>query len=172
MRRLHSLSVIAAFLVAAAACTSAAPGWTYAPAPSATPLPSGSPGGSSGASASASASASTEPSASTSTEPSASASASAGGGGEVLEITAQNVAFDTTQEAVPADTPFQIHFVNNDAGIPHNVAIHDQANTEIFKGEIFPGVAERTYDVQALPAGSYTFICTVHPTMTGSLTAE
>ena len=170
MRRLRSLSVIAACLLVAAACTSAAPGWTYAPAPSATPLPSVSPSGSAGASASASAS--TEPSASGSTEPSASASASAGGGGEVLQIAAQNVAFDTTQEAVPADTPFQIHFTNNDAGIPHNVAIHDQSNAEIFKGEIFPGVADKTYDVQALPAGSYTFICTVHPTMTGSLTAE
>jgi plastocyanin len=171
MRRLRSLSVIAAFLVAAAACTSAAPGWTYAPAPSATPLPSVSPSGSPGASASASSSASAEPSGSASTEPSASASAS-GGAGEVLQIAAQNIAFDTTQEAVPAGTPFQIHFTNNDAGIPHNVAIHDQSNTEIFKGEIFPGVADKTYDVPALQAGAYTFICTVHPTMTGSLTAE
>jgi plastocyanin len=73
---------------------------------------------------------------------------------------------------VPADTAFQIHFVNNDAGIPHNVAVHDQGNAEIFKGEIFPGVAERTYDVPALAAGEYTFICTVHPNMAGTLTAE
>lgn len=170
MRSLRSLSVIAAFVALAAACTSAAPGWTYAPAPSATPLPSVSPSGSAGASASPSASAS----ASASTEPSASASASApaSGGGEVLQIAAQNIQFDTTQEAVPAGAPFQIHFTNNDAGIPHNVAIHDASNTEIFKGEIFPGVADKTYDVQALPAGEYTFVCDVHPTMTGSLTAE
>jgi plastocyanin len=25
----------------------------------------------------------------------------------------------------------------------------------------------RVYDVPAIPAGSYTFICTVHPNMTG-----
>ena len=164
MRRLHSLSAIA-LIVALAACTSAKPGWTYAPAPSVTPLPS----------ASAGASASASPSPSASAEPSASASASAsasGGAGEVLEISAQNIQFDTTQEAVPADTAFQIHFVNNDNGIPHNVAVHDQSNAEIFKGEVFPGVGERTYDVPALAAGEYTFICTVHPTMTGTLTAE
>jgi len=90
----------------------------------------------------------------------------------VLKIAAQNIAFDTTQEAVPANTAFQIQFTNNDAGVPHNVAIHDSSNSEIFKGEIFPGVAEKTYDVQALPAGEYTFVCDVHPNMTGSLTAE
>ncbi len=176
MRSVRSLSVIAALLLVAAACTSAKPGWTYAPAPSATPLPSVSASGSAGASPSASASASTTPSesasASASGSASASASASGGGGGEVLKIAAQNIAYDTTQEAVPANTPFKIDFTNNDAGIPHNVAIHDSSNKEIFKGEIFPGVATKTYDVQALPAGEYTFVCDVHPNMTGSLTAE
>ena len=52
------------------------------------------------------------------------------------------------------------------------MAIHDSSNAEIFKGEIFPGVATKTYDVQALPAGEYTFVCDVHPNMKGSLTAE
>jgi plastocyanin len=73
---------------------------------------------------------------------------------------------------VPADTAFQIHFVNNDQGIPHNVEIKDAGGASIFQGEVFPGVDERTYDVPALPAGEYTFICTVHPNMTGTLTAE
>ena len=123
MRSVRSLSVVAALLLVAAACTSAKPGWTYAPAPSATPLPSVSASGSAGASASASASASTAPSESASA--SASASASGGGAGEVLKIAAQNIAYDTTQEAVPANTPFQIQFTNNDAGVPHNVAIGD-----------------------------------------------
>jgi plastocyanin len=164
MRSLRSLSAIAAILLLAA-CTSAKPGWTYAPAPSATPLPSVSPSGS--VDPSASASASVEPSESASAEPSASA-----GDGVVLEISAQNIQFDTTQEAVPADTPFQIHFVNNDPGIPHDVAIRDPGGAELFKGETFPGVDERTYDVPALPAGDYTFVCTVHPNMTGSLIAE
>ncbi len=42
----------------------------------------------------------------------------------------------------------------------------------MFKGDIFNGVAQIEYEVPALPAGTYTFICTVHPNMTGTLTAE
>lgn len=160
MHSLRNLSAIALILVVAA-CTSAKPGWTYAPAPSVTPLPS------------VSASASAEPSASASASAAPSASASASGGtGEVLEISALNIAFDTATEVVPADTAFQIHFVNNDASVPHDIAIRDAGGAELFKGETFPGVDERTYDVPALAAGQYTFHCTVHPNMTGTLTAE
>jgi plastocyanin len=149
-------------LFVVAACTGTTPGWTYAPAPSPTPIPSSEP--------------STAPSASAG--PSASAAPSdgggGGGGGTVVEISAQNIAFDTTEITVPAGQPFKIHFVNNDAGIPHNVAIHEGSPTgaEVYKGEIFNGVAERTYDVPALDAGAYGFICSVHPNMAGTLTAE
>ena len=39
-------------------------------------------------------------------------------------------------------------------------------------GAIFPGVAQQTYDVPALAAGTYGFVCTVHPNMTGTLTVN
>jgi plastocyanin len=54
------------------------------------------------------------------------------------------------------------------------VALHlgDVNGAELFKGEVFPGVATRVYNVPALDAGSYAFVCTVHPTMTGTLTVE
>jgi plastocyanin len=96
-------------------------------------------------------------------------SAAAGG----IELTALNVAFDKAELQVPADEPFQIVFHNEDASIQHNVAIHEGSPTgpEVFKGEIFAGVETRTYDVPALAAGSYGFVCTVHPNMTGTLTA-
>ena len=55
------------------------------------------------------------------------------------------------------------------AGWKVNVEIKDAAGASIFKGEIFNGVEVRTYNVQALPAGTYTFICTVHPNMIGTL---
>jgi mono/diheme cytochrome c family protein/plastocyanin len=94
-----------------------------------------------------------------------------GNGGEtaVLEIAAQNIAFDKDELSAPADTPFQIVFANNDAGIPHNVEIK-QNGQSVWLGEIFNGVETRTYDVPALPAGTYECICTVHPNMVGTLT--
>jgi plastocyanin len=156
--RTRFLLLVGLSMFVVAACTGTTPGWTYAPPPSPTPIPSSEP--------------STAPSASVG--PSASAAPSGGGGGTVVEISALNIAFDTTEITVPAGQPFRIHFVNNDAGIPHNVAIHAGSPTgaEVFKGEIFNGVAERTYDVPALDAGAYGFICSVHPNMAGTLTAQ
>ncbi|MEJ7696208.1 MAG: cupredoxin domain-containing protein [Candidatus Limnocylindrales bacterium] len=85
-----------------------------------------------------------------------------------------NVAYEQTALTAPANTPFKIEFDNKDASVPHNVAIHEGSSTgpELFKGEVFPGAAKKTYDVPALPAGTYAFVCTVHPNMTGTLTVN
>lgn len=180
---MRSIRLLAAglTLLAVAACATTTPGWTYAPAPSATPIPSAD------ASASAAPSGSVEPSASAaapSPSPSASASASgsaapnpsAGPSGSaptaLVDIAAQNLAFDKSELSVAPDLAFQIVFANNDAGIPHNVEIKDGGGASVFNGEIFNGVATRTYDVQPLPAGTYQFVCSVHPNMTGTLTAQ
>ncbi len=95
-------------------------------------------------------------------------------GGPVLMLAAEQVAFDTAELSAPADTPFKIEFDNRDPSIPHNVAIHEGSPTgpEVFRGEVFPGPAKKTYDVPALQAGSYGFICSVHPTMAGTLTVQ
>lgn len=168
MRSIRLLAACVA-VVAVAGCASAKPGWTYAPAPSAPPVASGEPSASSSGAPSAPASTQPSPDSSASAPPPASAE----GGGAVLEVSAEAVAFDTAELAAPADQPFQIHFTNNDASILHNVAIHEGSPTgpEVFKGEIFAGPGERTYDVPALPAASYGFVCTVHPNMVGTLTA-
>jgi plastocyanin len=106
--------------------------------------------------------------------PSGEPGASGGPGGAPIAVSAVNVQFEQTELQAPADTPFQIAFDNKDTGVPHNVAIHEGSPTgpEIFQGEIFPGPETRTYDVPALPAGTYGFICTVHPNMTGTLTVN
>ena len=111
------------------------------------------------------------PAPSTSTAPGAS---QAPGASVTLNVMAQGTAFDTDSLEAPANTPFKIAFTNNDAGIPHNVAIHKDSPTgpEVWKGEIFNGVATRTYDVPALPAGTYGFVCSVHANMTGTLTVK
>jgi plastocyanin len=87
-------------------------------------------------------------------------------------VTAQNIAFDTTALTVPADKAFKLAFVNDDAGTPHNVEFKDASGAVPFKGEIFNGVATKIYSLPGLPAGTYTFMCVVHPNMTGTATAQ
>lgn len=164
--RFAALSLLA---VALAGCATTAPGWTYAPAPSVTPVPSASADAS--ADVSAAPSESEAPSESAAPSGSVAPSASAAPGGAVIDIAAAVIAFDQSELSAPADAPFQIAFANNDAGVPHNVEIKDGAGTSVFRGEIFSGIETRTYDVPALAAGAYTFLCTVHPNMTGTLTA-
>jgi plastocyanin len=176
---MRSIRLLAAGLtiVAVAACATSTPGWTYAPAPSATPIPSADPSASAAASGSAAPSASAAPGASGSpgtgsAAPSGSAQPSGAPAGAVIDVSAQNIAFTPTELAVPPDAAFQINFANNDAGIPHNVEIKDGGGASLFRGEVFNGVATRTYDVPPLPAGAYQFICTVHPNMVGTLTVQ
>jgi plastocyanin len=94
--------------------------------------------------------------------------------GPTLQLSALNVAYEQTALTAPAGTPFRIEFDNKDSGVPHNVSIHKDstAGQEVFKGDIFNGPAKRTYDVPALDAGTYAFACSVHPSMTGTLTVE
>ena len=97
-----------------------------------------------------------------------------GPAGPPLAVSALNLTFSPAELQAPADTPFQIEFDNQDPSIPHNVAIHEGGPTgpELWQGEIFPGPAKKVYDVPPLPAGTYGFICTVHPSMTGTLTVN
>lgn len=151
-------------ILAITACTTSTLVRTDATAPSLTPLPSVEAGASAVRAPSAS-SAASRASAQSAT-PSESAATL------LVEVSAQNIAFDPTELSVAADQAFQIVFANNDTGVPHWIVIKDAAGTSVFEGEFFVGVASRNYDVQALPAGRYAFVCRVHPNMVGTLTAE
>jgi plastocyanin len=87
-------------------------------------------------------------------------------------ITAENLAFDRDTLSFPADTASTLTFQNNDAGVPHNVAIYPDASSSkaLFTGDLVTGVATATYNIPALPAGSYYFHCDVHPDMNGTVT--
>ena len=87
-------------------------------------------------------------------------------------VAAKDIQFVDTSFSAPAGTPFGLEFDNQDAGVPHNIDIKDSAGTSVFKGEIFPGAAKKVYEVPALPAGSYTYVCDVHPTMKGTATLQ
>jgi cytochrome c oxidase subunit II len=92
--------------------------------------------------------------------------------GPVLELSAKNVQFSTDALQAPAGTAFGIKFVNDDPSVQHNVEIKDAGGAQVFLGDLITGPAEIDYTVPALPAGTYTFICTVHPNMTGTLTVQ
>lgn len=114
--------------------------------------------------------------------PGASGAAGGGGGGAAsagpsapagdATITAQGIAFITTSVDVPAGRDFTLVFQNEDAGTPHNVQIKDASGKDVFKGDIVTGPTAVLYHVKGLAAGTYAFTCTVHPNMTGTVTAK
>ncbi|HEY3334725.1 MAG TPA: cytochrome c oxidase subunit 4 [Candidatus Limnocylindrales bacterium] len=88
-----------------------------------------------------------------------------------VTLAAANIDFSPKTLSVPAGKAFTLAFDNQDP-VPHNVVIKDAGGTVAFTGEIVTGPHAVVYDVPALAAGSYTFVCTVHPNMTGSITAQ
>jgi plastocyanin len=95
-------------------------------------------------------------------------------GGEVVELSAANIAFDKLELRAAADTPWTLRFTNEEA-IIHNVVILDANNQEVFRTDDLTGPdASGDYAVPGLPAGEYTFYCEFHPVpdMTGTLTVE
>jgi plastocyanin len=159
---LISCVALVASLSLSGCVSSAAAGWTFAPPPSVTPPPAAS--GSPGAGASAAPSAATG-----SAAPSAPA---ASGGSADVTITALNIAFTESSVNAPAGKPFTIDFDNQDASVPHDVYIKDGSGTQVFAGAIVTGPAKTTYNVPSLAAGSYTFFCTIHSNMTGTLVVQ
>ena len=87
-------------------------------------------------------------------------------------VTASNINWVETELTAPAETPFTLALDNQDNAVPHDVAIRDEGGSDVFKTEIITGVSSAVYDVPALPAGTYTFVCTIHPNMVGTLTAS
>ena len=181
MRRLAALAIAPALVAVLAACTSGgAPGWTYAPAPSITAAPSGGESGAPGASGSPAASESAAASAPASAVPSAGGSPAASGGATTLTVTAPvgavTTGFEPTTLSAPANTAFTIHFDNQDNQAPHNVELKDANQAAVTLGgdtQFFQGPGTRDYQVPALPAGTYTYFCAVHPTtMDGTLTVQ
>ncbi|HEX2754174.1 MAG TPA: cupredoxin domain-containing protein [Candidatus Limnocylindrales bacterium] len=178
MRCLPALFLIALAIGALAACSAgAAPGWTYAPAASATPVASGAASGepSVGPSVAPSSASSVAPS----VAPSAGESAAASGGtGATLTVTAPvgaaSSGFQPTTLDATANAAFTIHFDSQDPQ-PHNVQLKGAGGEVALGGDtaFFQGPGTRDYAVPALPAGTYTYYCMVHPgTMTGTLTAK
>lgn len=91
-----------------------------------------------------------------------------------IQLVAQDTAFDRQEMSFPAGAQVTIILDNQDP-LQHNVSIsaEDDPSDLIFDGEIFTGVATRTYPPFTAPEepGTYAFFCVVHPTeMRGTVT--
>jgi plastocyanin len=189
---LTAVSALLACLALAGCASSSTAGWTFAPPPSATPIPpasagaSGAPGASPAASADSPAASGASPAASgaspaasgaspaaSGASPAASgASPAASGATADVTISALNIAFEQASVDAPAGKAFSLLFDNKDASVPHDVWIKDASGTVVFQGAIITGPGQTTYNVPALAAGTYTFTCSVHANMTGTLVAK
>ncbi len=97
---------------------------------------------------------------------------------DAVRVVADNLAFDQDQLRLPAGGDASILFINQDQGIPHNVAIYPQQpggpllDQPIFQGTTFPGVDQQVYTFEAPEPGEYYFHCDVHPNMNGTALVE
>lgn len=87
-------------------------------------------------------------------------------GGEVT-IVAKNIAWDTDCLEAPAGEPLTIIVDNQDRGLPHNIHLTDAPGGP--KTELEPGLVTQELEV-TLDAGSYQYLCDIHPNMVGTLT--
>ena len=98
-----------------------------------------------------------------------------GGGTTTTTVTAANIAFDTSTIDLPAGEASTIHFVNEDSGVQHNIAIYPSADdlaNPLFRGEVITGPDEIDYAIDPLEAGEYYFHCDIHPTMSGTVSVS
>lgn len=103
------------------------------------------------------------------------------------ELRAVSLSFDRHCIAVAADVPTTLAFSNDDAGESHNVAIYpatsclgravkagreprceQPTDAAVFRGTMTVGVAAAAYDLPAMAAGLYVFVCEVHLFMHGA----
>ena len=91
--------------------------------------------------------------------------------GGVITISADDLEFSAPCMVANAGEAFTIRLENLES-VPHDVAVYrEEARTnEIMRGAPVTGPdAEMDYEVEALDAGEYYFLCTIHPAMNGTI---
>jgi len=96
-----------------------------------------------------------------------------GGGGPT--IVAKDIKYDVKTLEVAAGAPFTIAFRNDDPpSVPHDVDLRSDSGEVLLDHPTINGGGSVVYDFDALTAGSYVLICSVHPfaDMTATLTVK
>ena len=116
------------------------------------------------------------PTATTETTETAAGTAAASSEAVTVDLSAKNIAFNTSTITVPAGAEVTVNFDNEDTGVPHNFAVYtdSSASQSIFKGDTITGPATTTYTFTApSDSGTYYFQCDVHPQqMTGDFVVQ
>jgi plastocyanin len=84
-------------------------------------------------------------------------------------IVAEDMAFAPDEVEVPAGEPVTIVVDNRDGGVNHN--IHVEAAPAPNRTPLELGPSRQALTV-TLPAGTYGFVCEIHPNMTGTVVAR
>jgi plastocyanin len=93
--------------------------------------------------------------------------------GDANTVSAQNIQFDTDSIELTAGEETTLTFVNDDSSsTQHNISIYanEDAERNLFEGQIIPGGQEVQYPIPPLRRGEYYFQCDVHPNMNGTVT--
>lgn len=92
-----------------------------------------------------------------------------------LSLAACDLLFDRPELVITADVSATLRFENR-VRVPHNVALHtgdaERIGEELWRGELIEGPRIVEYVIPPLPAGRYAFVCSIHPTMVGTLLVE
>lgn len=96
----------------------------------------------------------------------------------VVPLAADGARWDVQELTAPAAATWTLDFDNQDDsdGLRHHnftIASGPAFEDRIYQTEELIGPARQSYEIPGLPAGTYDFVCTLHPgTMTGELIIE
>jgi heme/copper-type cytochrome/quinol oxidase subunit 2 len=93
--------------------------------------------------------------------------------GPALNVTAKTFQFDKKDLEVPAGVAFGIVFKNDDdPAVTHDLDVRDSGGTVVENQDPIAGGTSANYAYTPLEAGTYTFFCSIHANMTGTLTVK